>query len=103
MANTDIYVNKITIPKDASNTYTGILVDRVSQKPWFGTSSTTASTQTKTVSCTGFYLETGAIISVAFSTANTYTSAKLILNVNSTGAKDVYYNNAVTSSSNTLL
>ena len=103
MANTDVYVNKITLPKDRSNTYTGILVDTASQKPWFGTSSTGAANQTKTISCTGFYLQTGAIISIAFTNANTYTSAKLILNVNSTGAKDVYYNNAVTSSTNTLL
>lgn len=103
MANTDVYVNKITLPKDRSNTYTGILVDRVSQKCWYGTSSTTASTQTKTVTCTGFYLETGAIISVAFTNANTYASATLQLNVNSTGNKWVYLNNASTSSANNLL
>lgn len=103
MANTDVYVNKITLPKNRSDTYTGILVDTASQKPWFGTSNTGATTQAKVVTCSGFYLQTGAIISVAFSTANTYTSAKITLNVNSTGAKDVYYNSAVTSSSNTLL
>lgn len=103
MANTDVYVNKITLPKDRSNTYTGILVDTASQKPWFGTSSTTASTQTKSVTCSGFYLQAGAIITVAFSTANTYSSSTLQLNVNSTGAKSVYLNNALTSSANNLL
>lgn len=102
MANTDVYVNKVTVPKGDGNTYTGILVDTASQKTWYGTSNTGATTQAKVVTCSGFYLQTGAIISVAFSTANTYTSAKITLNVNSTGAKDVYYNNAVTSSSNTL-
>lgn len=102
MANTDVYVNKVTVPKGDGNTYTGILVDTASQKTWYGTSSTGATTQAKVVTCSGYYLQTGAIISVAFSTANTYTSAKITLNVNSTGAKDVYYNNAVTSSTNTL-
>ena len=102
MANTDVYVNKVTVPKGDGNTYTGILVDTASQKTWYGTSNTGATTQAKVVTCSGFYLQTGAIISVAFSTANTYTSAKITLNVNSTGAKDVYYNNAVTSSTNTL-
>lgn len=102
MANTDVYVNKVTVPKGDGNTYTGILVDTASQKTWYGTSSTGATTQAKVVTCSGFYLQTGAIISVAFSTANTYTSAKITLNVNNTGAKDVYYNNAVTSSTNTL-
>lgn len=102
MANTDVYVNKVTVPKGDGNTYTGILVDTASQKTWYGTSSTGATTQAKVVTCSGFYLQTGTIISVAFSTANTYTSAKITLNVNSTGAKDVYYNNAVTSSTNTL-
>lgn len=102
MANTDVYVNKVTVPKGDGNTYTGILVDTASQKTWYGTSNTGATTQAKVVTCSGYYLQTGAIISVAFSTANTYTSAKITLNVNSTGAKDVYYNNAVTSSTNTL-
>lgn len=96
MANTDVYVNKITLPKDRSNTYTGILVDTASQKPWYGTSATTASSQIKVVSCTGFYLQTGAIISIAFTEANTYSDGILYLNVNSTGSKAVYLNGAQT-------
>lgn len=70
---------------------------------WYGTSSTGATTQAKTSTIDNFVLTKGAVVYITFSTANTYTSAKLTLNINSTGAKDVYYNNAVTSSTNTLL
>ncbi len=70
---------------------------------WYGTSSTGATTQAKTSTIDNFVLTKGAIAVITFSTANTYASAKITLNINSTGAKDVYYNNAVTSSTNTLL
>jgi len=70
---------------------------------WYGTSSTGATTQAKTSTIDNFILTKGAVVVITFSTANTYTSAKITLNINSTGAKDVYYNNAVTSSTNTLL
>ena len=40
------------------------------------------------------------LVTVYFSTANTYTSAKITLNINSTGAKDIFYKKAVTSSTN---
>ena len=61
----------------------------------FATCSTGASTATKvvTVSDANFELRTGAIIGVKFTTANTASSVKL--NVNSSGAKSIYYNNAV--------
>lgn len=70
---------------------------------WYGTSSTGATTQAKTSTIDNFVLTQGAVVYITFSTANTYASAKITLNVNSTGAKDIYYNNAVTSSTNTLL
>lgn len=70
---------------------------------WYGTSTTTASTAAKTSAITNFSLKKGAIVSVTFSTANTYTSGAISLNINSTGAKTIYKNNATTSSSNTLL
>ena len=69
---------------------------------WYGTSSTGATTQAKSSTIENFVLTQGAIVCITFSTANTYSSAKITLNVNSTGAKDVYYNNAVTSATNTL-
>lgn len=68
---------------------------------WYGTSNTAASTQAKVSTINNFVLTKGAIASIYFSTANTYTSAKITLNINSTGAKDVYYNGTVTSATNT--
>lgn len=55
-----------------------------------------------TVNCTGFSLATGATISVYMGSSNNY-NGKLTLNVNSTGAKDVYVGDLVTSDTNRLL
>lgn len=81
----------------------GSVVPSRGANTWYGTSSTGATTQAKTSTIDNFVLTKGAIVVINFSTANTYTSAKITLNINSTGAKDVYYKNAVTSSTNTLL
>ena len=54
-------------------------------KIWYGTSNTTSTTQTKVVTCSGFTLETGAVIIIEFSTAQNY-NGQPYLNVNSTGA-----------------
>lgn len=80
----------------------GSVVPSRGANTWYGTSSTTATTQAKTSTIDNFVLTKGAVVYITFSTANTYSSAKITLNINSTGAKDVYYNNAVTSSTNTL-
>lgn len=61
----------------------------------YGTCSTAAATAAKTVSCTGFSLATGAEITVKFTVTNTASSPTL--NVNSTGAKAIYYNGAAIS------
>ena len=55
----------------------------------YGECSTAAATQEKAVSCTGFTLAAGARITVKFTVTN--TAASPTLNVNSTGAKPVYY------------
>lgn len=55
----------------------------------YGTCSTSASTAAKTVSCAGFTLATGAEITVKFTVNN--TASRPTLNVNSTGAKSIYY------------
>lgn len=68
---------------------------------WFGTSSTGATVAAKATTVTNFRLMPGAVVAVAFSTANTVSGA-ITLNVNSTGAKTVYRNNAATSASNAL-
>lgn len=70
---------------------------------WYGTSSTAATTQAKVSTIDNFVLTKGALVTVYFSTSNTYTSAKITLNINATGAKDIYYKNAVTSSTNTCI
>lgn len=56
----------------------------------YGTCSTTAAGAAKTVACADFALEVGARIAVKFTYANTNTAPTL--NVNSTGAKAMYYN-----------
>lgn len=69
-------------------------------KAFTGTSSTATGTAAKVVSCsdTSFALTNGVTITVTFSTANTADAPTL--NVNSKGAKAIYFDNAVTSSSN---
>ncbi len=57
---------------------------------WYGTCATAAGTQTKVVVCDGFVLRTGVSIRVLFSKAQTYNGVPK-LNVNSTGAIDIYY------------
>lgn len=58
----------------------------------YATCSTEAATAAKTVSLTGFTLATGAKIAVKFTVTN--TAANPTLNVNSTGAKSIYYRGA---------
>lgn len=68
---------------------------------FYGTSSTSASTSTKVVSCSGFSLKTGTVIAVKFTYAQTST-ASIYLNVNGTGAKQVYGIPRVTTSTSRL-
>ena len=67
---------------------TGATVNR------FGTCSTAAATAAKTVSITTgtFSLEAGARVTVKFSNAN--TAGTPTLNVNSTGAKNIFHKGA---------
>jgi len=69
---------------------------------WYGTSSTAATTAAKVSSITNYRLTPGTRVSIIFSDANTYVDGALTLNINSTGAKNIFVNNAVTSASNTL-
>ena len=64
---------------------------------YYGTCSTAAATAAKTVSLSGFSLFTGATVAVMFSNGN--TAANPTLNINSTGAKPIYYRNAALTSS----
>lgn len=64
---------------------------------YYGTCSTAAATAAKTVSLSGFSLFTGVTVAVMFSNGN--TAANPTLNINSTGAKPIYYRNAALTSS----
>lgn len=63
----------------------------------YGTCSTAAATAAKTVAVSGFVLEVGATATVKFSYTN--SASNPTLNVNSTGAKSIYYNGAAITSS----
>ena len=67
-----------------------------------GTSSTASDIAAKVVTCSGFELSDQARIFVTFSNANTVADA-LTLNVNGTGAKSVYNQTGIISTSNTAL
>lgn len=86
----------------AASTVQANLVDEEGErKAVYGTCSTAAGTAAKVVICANFQLFTGARITVKFSTASTVAAPTL--NVNGTGAKAIWYNNAVASSSNPVL
>lgn len=73
----------------------GMSVDGSANRINYGICSTAATTAAKTVSCSGFALVTGAEITVKFTITN--TASNPTLNVNSTGAKPIYYNGAAIS------
>ena len=86
--------NKPTIPTDTWKVY-------------YGTCTTAAATKDKAVTVASdqnFSLRVGAIVGVKFSNTNTYSSATtspITLNVNSTGAKNIWYNNTHSGAGNT--
>lgn len=67
----------------------GLSFDGTANRVNYGSCSTAAATAAKTVACAGFALVTGAEITVKFTVTNTASSPTL--NVNSTGAKAIYY------------
>lgn len=73
-----------------SNTYTSAYCD------------TAAGTQAKTAICTSYTLTENTYIPILFVYANSY-NGKITLNINSKGAKDIYINGTVSSSSNKTL
>lgn len=82
---------------------TSYAVRQAWEKSMYGTSSTGATTATKVISCNDYALQSGQIITIQFSAANTYVSGALKLNINDKGAKTIYKDGAATSASNTLL
>ncbi len=67
----------------------GLLVRGDANRTNYTTCSTAAATQAKVCTCAGFSLVTGAEITVKFTVTNTV--ANPTLNVNSTGAKAIFY------------
>ena len=80
-----------------ARTIDGVSFDGNAAITHYGTCSTAADTAAKTVSLTGFTLVTGAKVAVKFTVTN--SAANPTLNVNSTGAKAIYYKNAAISTS----
>ena len=73
----------------------GLSVNGSANRVNYGQCSTAAATVAKVVACTGFELITGSEITVKFTVTN--TAASPTLNVNSTGAKPIFYRGAAIS------
>ena len=79
-----------------ARTIDGVSFDGTSNITHFGSCSTAAGTAAKVVSCSGFVLTTGSVITVKFTVTN--TASNPTLNVNNTGAKAIQYRgNAIAS------
>lgn len=72
-----------------ARTIDGVDFDGSANIVHYGTCSTAAGTAAKVVSCTSYKLATGSVIRVKFTVTNTATSPTL--NVNGTGAKNIFY------------
>lgn len=74
---------------------------------YYGTCSTAAATKDKAVSVSAdqkFTLKVGAVVHVKFTNSNSYSATadnKITLNVNSTGAKNIYYGTGYPTGTNT--
>lgn len=98
--------NKVDIEDLSDVATSGEYIDLNSRPStsYYGTCTNNADVSAKTVTISSgqnFTLQVGAVVSVKFS--NTNTASDVTLNVNNTGAKPIYYNNAVyTSTSATV-
>lgn len=94
-------VTNLTTDLDNKANSSDLTAETSKRKATYGTCSTAAGTADKVVTCANFELYAGAAVTVTFSTANTAVVPKL--NVNSTGAVAVWYNNAAASNDNPVL
>ena len=106
----------VTIPSAAASTSAAGLMSAADKKlisdthVAYATCSTAAGTKdkvatTSTTNSSTFALVKGAIVAVKFSATNTYSatsSSPVTLNVNSTGAKSIYYAGAVPTGTNAI-
>ena len=72
-----------------TRTINGMNINGTANRVNYGSCSTAAATAAKVVNCIGYSLQQGGEITVKFNTTNTASSPTL--NVNSTGAKPIYY------------
>jgi hypothetical protein len=79
----------------AASKISGVNFDGSADIVRYATCSTAAATAEKAVALAGFTLVTGAAVTVKFTVTN--TAAGPTMNVNSTGAKPIYYRNAAIS------
>ena len=82
----DNMITKLDGIADALDNYTSKTLQNLGMG--YATSSTAAGTAAKTADLTGFNLNEGAVVSVKFTNA---VGASATLNINSTGAKPIYY------------
>ena len=75
----------------------GMNINGAANRVNYGSCSTAAGTAAKTVACAEYALQTGGEITVKFTVTN--TAKNPTLNVNSTGAKPIYYRGAAISAS----
>ena len=100
---TSITINNVANASSATNatqlatarTIDGVSFNGTANIVHYGSCATAAATVEKVVDCTGFTLATGSRIIVKFTVTN--TAASPTLNVNSTGAKAIYYRGAAIS------
>ena len=95
------YVKELTVPNSAG---TGTSTYQIKEDPaiHYVTCGTAAATAAKTVSMSGFKLETGSWVAIKFTVTNTAAVADLTMNVNSTGAKGIKYRNGNLPAAGTL-
>jgi hypothetical protein len=98
-------VTGVDIKRDAKGHVTGVAVDSIklpsnpntnNRRAFYGTCSTAAATAAKVVTLSntdGWELVEGTIVGIHFSKSN--TAENVTLNINGTGDKSIYYNNAV--------
>ena len=92
--------------RDAATTRSGLMsaadktklngIESGAMKIWYGTCSDKCTVLNKTVVCSGFTLSAGTFIAVAFTNTEIVSqtgTTGFSLNVNSTGAKTIYYRN----------
>ena len=96
-------ISQITLPSGSTYDIKDVTA-RDMPSAYYGTCSTAAATAAKVVEIAdeqGFTLKAGAFIGVKFT--NTNTASNVTLNVNNTGAKNIWYNDSAYTGNSNLL